>query len=127
MLIRLWLLPPLLSLLWLPWWHFEREAFTPDDYVVHFFEDRELQSMAVVTPDPLERDGTWRAEVLVRVDAISVADEIFFRSDTIRDDTLTFIRTTQGLEIHVHAEGPDDVMQPDRWLVFHTGMEKIGP
>ncbi len=133
--MKMWFLPALLALYWLPWLAPEQDRWSDAKYDLFLFESDDKRSMAVVTPDPFQEheEGhvrAWRAEVHMRVGGVSVSEELLFRAESIEEGTLLFVETAWGREVHVFEQHPDIAsgrVQRRRWLARSGGLEELEP
>ncbi len=133
--MKVWMIPILIALYWLPQLSMERDQWDGSQYDTHLFASDDERAMAVVAPDPFheqdeERVRAWRAEVHVRVGEVSVSDELFFRTDNIKNDTLIFVDTAWGREVHVFERDPycaSGREQRRRWLAHAGGLKELEP
>ncbi len=133
--MKIWILPALLALYWLPQLAFDRGEWDGAKYDIHLFESADKRAMAVVTPDPFSSDDeegvrAWRAEVHVRVGGTSVSEELRFRTARIEKETLVFVETAWGREVHIFEACPDlgsGKIERRRWLARPDGLEELNP
>lgn len=134
--MKIWLFPALLALYWLPQLAPDRDRWDASSYDLYLFESSDQRAMAVVTPDPFftKEEGTdiraWRAEVHVRVGGQTVTEELRFRAESIKEDTLVFIETAWGREVHVFEVSSDlapGTTHRRRWLARAEGLEELIP
>ncbi len=90
----------------------QRDTWGNSAYDVYIFEAPNGMGLAVVTPDPVGDEvdwptRIWRADVHVRVGDYTLHREILFRADTIARDTVQFIETAWGPELHIFEAHPD--------------------
>lgn len=119
-----------------PWQAWDKpEEWKGSEHDIYVFEADEGRGLAVVTPDPFLDDAdwgmrVWRADVHVRVGGRTVAEELVFRAERIDTDTLIFLETVWGPEVHVFEANPElgeDAKHRRRWVVRADGFEELNP
>jgi hypothetical protein len=132
--MRFWIGPALLAMFVWPRWG-EEQAWPGNGHDIYIFEAQQGRAIAVVTPDPFfdETDWgmrIWRADVHMRVGETTVSREITFRAERVEEDTVVFLETAWGPEIHIFEAHPD--VAPGhhhrcRWVARPHGLEELNP
>lgn len=133
--MRIWILPALFAMFWMPQLFPEKEIWPDSDYDLFMFESENGDGMAVVTMDPFfDETGwavkVWRADVHMRVGTTTVHEEILFRAKKVERDTLVFVETAWGTELHIYEAHPDmgpDATRRRRWAARTDGLEELHP
>lgn len=130
--MKIWMLPVLLVLGWLPLRGINKYAFYEPVPDVHVFESEDGMAIAVITPDPFGvdegPDKAWRVEMHVRGPRRSTMHEAFFHSASITRRTVAFEDARLGYEVQVReqrAAGADQPAQVRRWRFAEEDVREI--
>jgi hypothetical protein len=129
--MKVWMAPMLVVLYWLPWMLPEEAPWDGSAFDLYMFESPDRVALAVVSPDPFAVDSAargWRAEIHVRTGDASVTGELFFETDTIQPDTVVFVETAWGREVHVFTSGGTQTLEETprrRWRVEEEGLREL--
>lgn len=114
------------------WWSVPG-PWLPEAHDIHVFEAPDRIGLAVVTPDPFSGEDPltglrrWQAEVHIRVGSISITEYLYFYARSIECDTITFIETAWGREVHCMAYDPGNIQRARyRWLAQADGLQPVG-
>ncbi len=116
------------------WWPETADKWS-NQYDVYVVEARNGDGLAVVTPDPFfDESGwdirIWRLDVHMRLGETTIHEELFVRAATITADTVSFVETAWGIELHVLEAHPDigaDQARRRRWVARSHGLEELSP
>ena len=129
--MKLWMAPMLVVLYWLPWMLPEEAPWDGSEFELYMFESSDRVALAVVSPDPFAVDAVtrgWRAEVHVRTGEGSISGEIQFATGAIQPDTVIFVETAWGREVHVFEMGGTQLREDSprrRWRVEEEGLREL--
>ncbi len=117
--------------LYLAWPAKEEILSLPPD--MHVIEAEHGNGFAVITPDPFfDQEGwdirIWRVDVHARIGQRTVYKELHIRAASISEETIGFVETAWGTELHILEAHPD--MGPGqtrrrRWIVRSHGLEEV--
>lgn len=116
------------------WWPKSEDQWA-NDYDVYIVEAQNGNGLAVVTPDPFFAEAEWnvriwRLDVHMRLGESTIHEELFIRAVAITPDTVSFVETAWGIELHVMEAHPDigqDEFRRRRWVARSDGLEELHP
>ena len=116
-------------------WRPQIEDPWENEYDVYVVEAENGNGLAVVTPDPFFAETEWdiriwRLDVHMRLGETTIHEELFIRAASIADDTVQFVETAWGIELHVLEAHPDmgaDQTRRRRWVARSHGLEELHP
>jgi hypothetical protein len=130
--MKVWMAPMLVAMFWWPAWQSEWGWHEGAAHDLYLFESADERALAVVSPDPWSVDDAegaprrWQAEVHVRVGPDSVTDVVVFDAERIKPDTVAFVETAWGRELHVTATATEGAVQ-QRWRIGAEGLQEVMP